>query len=271
MNLKPPCSRMGARGLRKVKSGCQTCKIRHKKCDESRPACFQCHSTGRQCDFVLLAQPSRNALGGEDDPQDGPSLARPMSRPLRHFANSSEVVSQLESVQFEFFRLVCAPEYAVLFEMGSWESLVLQYAITEPCVYHAALAISALTWNHYSPISHWYDPATGAKSVVEYATIQYNLAICRLNAQLDSFILDRDTTKLTVLSAILFMNIEFLRREQESCFSESPISTHLQGAIRLLRDFRFRFGLRPDSVSQCLEIGLSCIERQAKQLEGNNI
>ncbi|KGO52607.1 hypothetical protein PEX1_046290 [Penicillium expansum] len=34
----------------KSRLGCKTCKIRHKKCDETHPACFECTSTGRECD-----------------------------------------------------------------------------------------------------------------------------------------------------------------------------------------------------------------------------
>ncbi|KAF2267799.1 hypothetical protein CC78DRAFT_530575 [Lojkania enalia] len=39
----------GRRGP-KVKSGCRTCKIRKLKCDESRPACHRCISSGHTCD-----------------------------------------------------------------------------------------------------------------------------------------------------------------------------------------------------------------------------
>ncbi|KAI0422021.1 hypothetical protein F5X98DRAFT_370087 [Xylaria grammica] len=196
---------------------------------------------------MLPARPPRNSVCGDDNSGDGLSLVRQTPGSLRRIASSSKGTSRLESVQFEFFRLVCAPEYAVLFEMASWESLVLRYAIVEPCIYHSALAISALTWDHYSPIPHWYDPDTDAKSVAEYATIQYNLAICRLNARLDSSMLDRDMTNLTILSALLFINIEFLRRERASSFRESFILTHLHGATRLLRDLQFR--TRPETDS----------------------
>lgn len=34
----------------KVRSGCITCKIRRVKCDEAKPACLRCTSTGRKCD-----------------------------------------------------------------------------------------------------------------------------------------------------------------------------------------------------------------------------
>ncbi|RFU23729.1 hypothetical protein B7463_g12608, partial [Scytalidium lignicola] len=34
----------------KVRTGCTTCKIRHVKCDETKPACMRCVKFGRQCD-----------------------------------------------------------------------------------------------------------------------------------------------------------------------------------------------------------------------------
>ncbi|KAI0456793.1 hypothetical protein F5B21DRAFT_125258 [Xylaria acuta] len=274
MNPKPPRPRMGARGIQKVRTGCQTCKIRHKKCDESRPACFRCSSTGRQCDFIIPAQPHRNSAHEDDDLRDDLSLTRRMPVIFRRPAGASNSVSGLESIQFEFFRLVCAPEYGVLFETPSWESLVLQSAASEPCIYHAALSISALTWDHYFPISHWYDPATRARSVAEYSTIQYNLAIRCLNAKLGrGSAPDRDLAKLTILSAILFINIEFLCRDQASSSRGSFVATHLHGATSLLRDLKCRFGEQPDLDRECLEIGIIYIERQAEQLmirEDNN-
>ena len=43
-------SRRRAQGASKVKTGCTTCKIRRVKCDEARPNCVRCTSTGRRCD-----------------------------------------------------------------------------------------------------------------------------------------------------------------------------------------------------------------------------
>ncbi|KAL2807765.1 hypothetical protein BJX63DRAFT_60948 [Aspergillus granulosus] len=34
----------------KVRTGCITCKIRRVKCDEGKPSCSRCVSTGRKCD-----------------------------------------------------------------------------------------------------------------------------------------------------------------------------------------------------------------------------
>lgn len=234
-------------------------RIRHKKCDEIRPACSQCSSTGRRCDFLL---PEAQAPLTRPTPglffQPSPAGVRPLS-------------SQ-ESVQFEFFRLICAPEYAVLFEAESWEPFVLRSAIAEPCIYHAALAISALTWRDYAPTTHWYEPVTGARSATEYSTIQYNRAIRLLNARLDSGSgMDRNVTKLTILSALLFINIEFLRWEKTSAFREEFIVTHVNGATRLLRDLTSRFGRQPDPERDCLETAVLYMQYQAEQFKGNTL
>ncbi|KAI6355253.1 hypothetical protein MCOR25_008267 [Pyricularia grisea] len=54
---KPPKKRRpGAWGTSKVRTGCQTCKTRHKKCDEGRPACEQCLTAGWDCDFLQQPQ-----------------------------------------------------------------------------------------------------------------------------------------------------------------------------------------------------------------------
>ncbi|CAG7930855.1 unnamed protein product [Penicillium olsonii] len=44
---------MGTRVSRgRSRKGCLTCKIRRVKCDEGKPTCQRCLSTGRQCDYV---------------------------------------------------------------------------------------------------------------------------------------------------------------------------------------------------------------------------
>ncbi|KAH9437171.1 hypothetical protein MCOR02_000826 [Pyricularia oryzae] len=69
---KPPKKRRpGAWGTSKVRTGCQTCKTRHKKCDEGRPACEQCLTAGWDCDF--LQQPQQQQQQYYTYPQQDPS------------------------------------------------------------------------------------------------------------------------------------------------------------------------------------------------------
>ncbi|KAJ5811340.1 hypothetical protein N7474_007641 [Penicillium riverlandense] len=37
----------------KNRTGCGTCKIRHKRCDEAKPTCNTCRKTGRICDGYI--------------------------------------------------------------------------------------------------------------------------------------------------------------------------------------------------------------------------
>jgi len=46
----------------KVRTGCETCKIRRKKCDETKPACLRCTTTGRKCDGYTPSPPTQPAL-----------------------------------------------------------------------------------------------------------------------------------------------------------------------------------------------------------------
>ncbi|KXL49376.1 MAG: hypothetical protein FE78DRAFT_67750 [Acidomyces sp. 'richmondensis'] len=51
-----------ATGVKRVKTGCITCRIRRVKCDEKKPACFRCVATGRHCDGYSSLPFSRRDL-----------------------------------------------------------------------------------------------------------------------------------------------------------------------------------------------------------------
>lgn len=50
----------------KVRTGCITCKIRRKKCDETKPECHRCTSTGRRCDGYNSNEMDRVSVAGSD-------------------------------------------------------------------------------------------------------------------------------------------------------------------------------------------------------------
>ena len=59
----------GSHKHRKTLTGCWTCRSRKVKCDESKPACFQCCSKNIHCEgyFVRLQwmPPNQNSSGPE--------------------------------------------------------------------------------------------------------------------------------------------------------------------------------------------------------------
>lgn len=48
---------------KKSRLGCLVCKRRHTKCDETRPACTNCTSTGRECRYAPERTPPRDGTG----------------------------------------------------------------------------------------------------------------------------------------------------------------------------------------------------------------
>ncbi|KAH4069175.1 hypothetical protein HBH98_012240 [Parastagonospora nodorum] len=56
----------------KNRSGCKTCKIRKVKCDEEKPFCKRCTSTGRTCDGydVTFRPPSNSPKNSPPSNQD---------------------------------------------------------------------------------------------------------------------------------------------------------------------------------------------------------
>ncbi|KAM0281457.1 hypothetical protein ACHAQH_003487 [Verticillium albo-atrum] len=112
----------------KVRTGCLTCKKRKIKCDEAKPACSRCTSTGRTC------------AGYEMEHQRSPqerSLA--WYRPHQLIAHD-----QTEGRAFQYFSRVVGPVLAGPQDAYFWTHLVMQFGHFAPAVRHAVLAISSL-------------------------------------------------------------------------------------------------------------------------------
>ena len=171
-------------------------RIRHKKCDETKPACTPCLKTGRICEFSsALPQTDRINENGQYLPLK-----------IHQQPGNGSVTRQCDTVHFEYFRLVCAKEFALYFELPPWETTLLRVVHTEPCLHHAALALGALSRSRYQPGS--LRSLHQSTSPIEYATTQYSLAIERLNNRLDA---SSYSYELAVLASIIFIALEVLQ------------------------------------------------------------
>lgn len=155
--------------------------------------------TGRKCDFT--SDIVRRGLNLGQDP-----------------------LSDFEVLLFEYFRDVCAIEFSLYFELPSWEGIILQVACTEPCIWHAALAISALSRSHY----HRIESDSANVFTNEYAIKQYNLAIQKLNHCLDT---SARSWELAVLASIIFVNIEVLQGH------DNRVQVLLRSAFAILKTY----------------------------------
>ncbi|KAI0477101.1 hypothetical protein GGR56DRAFT_691288 [Xylariaceae sp. FL0804] len=142
---------MARKGSAKVRTGCLTCKTRKVKCDEGKPACLRCTSTGRRCDGYLAAQ-SRIAPGSGTGTGAGAGagLALAWHRPRQLFPHATGsgpgAGARDERRALQFFSEAAAPFLAGP-QAGDpyfWTHLVLQFSSFEPAVRHAVVALSAL-------------------------------------------------------------------------------------------------------------------------------
>ncbi|RFU25203.1 hypothetical protein B7463_g11139, partial [Scytalidium lignicola] len=116
----------------KTRTGCLTCKKRRIKCDEVRPACLRCTSSGRVCDNSYYVQPPCSMRSDMVSVVAGPSFDLHVH------------VSPESRRSFVFFMQRTCPQQAGFFGSDFWERLVLQTAYHEPAIHYAIVAIGSL-------------------------------------------------------------------------------------------------------------------------------
>ena len=149
----------------KVRTGCQTCKIRKKKCDESKPACDRCTSTGRKCDgygdpptkSVTIKPTSQPDLVSEvssrssvttssSSPFSSPSASKARDQPLKLWRppQSAWLPNEQDYHCFDFFRRRTGPDFAAYFDSSIWRDFVVRACFLHPTVLQAAAAVGAV-------------------------------------------------------------------------------------------------------------------------------
>ncbi|CAI6314269.1 unnamed protein product [Periconia digitata] len=238
--------RPGARHIKRVKSGCLTCKIRHKKCDEKRPSCTQCLTLSHNCEFST----STATTPPTTPPSFTTTATTLVQSPLTTLPYHQHQNNQTTLTHFSFFREVCAPEYSLFYTSPIWEPLILRVILHEEFAWHAALAISALTRSHYdssfssssssSPAatsSTQGDRLDDATSPHAFANSHYTLALRLLNARLERE--GWDAAEMAVLGSVMFVNIEFLRAGAGGGAGgrkgRSLVGVHVEGGLGVLR------------------------------------
>ncbi|KAI0509417.1 hypothetical protein F5B22DRAFT_328602 [Xylaria bambusicola] len=219
---------MPRKGFERVRTGCITCKARKVKCDEGRPQCLRCKTSGRICEGFRA--PPLGSLSWSSLLQ-----VRPSTIPVSE-SSSTELRS------LDFFRCIIAPALTSPLGNSFWTNPVCQLAIQEPAARFAVLAVSLL-YERFDPSAD--DSSTLVENVL--ALRYYNKAIREVAT---SKRLDADTT---LLISILFICIEFLRGNTslaiEHCRhgllilrSMDHPSPDISGIMNHLRIFPFFFG-----------------------------
>ncbi|KAI6362201.1 hypothetical protein MCOR25_006273 [Pyricularia grisea] len=203
--------RPGARGVNKTRSGCRTCKKRHRKCDEQKPSCQNCIRAGWPCDF----------LSGPKDPEPKPAKARGKSKKKQQQQQTqdqtntsssalilpsrapSSFIANLnadELVKLDLFANVAVKAMGISLNTPLLERIMLRAVQTEPCMLHAALSWSGLTRHVY-----WVGDRESRALSERQGFEHYNKSIQILR----SMPRNRRTTELAMLASHIYASIDF--------------------------------------------------------------
>ncbi len=191
--------------------GCNTCKyvvscpgkakltrnrIRHVKCDEEKPSCLRCTSTGRKCDGY-----------------DHSEFAR-----LDQFCSLHLPGSRKERRAFDYFRSCTVPALCGYFAEEFWEYNVLQASFSQPALRHAAIALGS------------YHEALSVNPTAQgniFALRQYAKAISQLRS---SIARDREQSLMALMSCVVFVCFDSLTGQFDSAI------THLHSGLAILQN-----------------------------------
>ncbi|OKL62842.1 hypothetical protein UA08_01818 [Talaromyces atroroseus] len=173
----------------KSRRGCKTCKIRRVKCGEEKPHCVRCSSTGRKCEYDVSILNLHNPL----------SLSpNTVWRERRSFAS--------------YFQHT-APYIGGGLDVAFWSTVVPQVCRSEPAIWDAIIAVSALFETpeppapEFGPLSSWKKGQNHRDALAWYARSVSAVRQRIERGRLDIFV--------GLISCILFICIEGLQEGVE--------------------------------------------------------
>ncbi|RYP57815.1 hypothetical protein DL770_010579 [Monosporascus sp. CRB-9-2] len=189
----------------KVRTGCITW-IRRIKCDEKKPACVRCTSTGRRCDgyggHVVHVNPAPRAKAVD---ASGPTV-----RILRS-ATSDIVGTHAERWYFHRFCSTATRGFALhTTNLGSfWRGLVPQVAHHDEAVKHAVVALGSAFHMHDRRLEEG-----DAQRLEMFIVTQYNKAIRLLQRHVASA--SPEGTEITLVCCLMFTFLETIRSRSDA-------------------------------------------------------
>ena len=195
-------------------------RIRKVKCDEGRPACHRCKSTGRACDGYGIWG------GGENFYRHRQSITglKDVPRPplsVSVFASGTE-----EKEYFEWFKCRTAIKLPGSFVSRFWDTLLFQASSDEPAVLHAVLALSSV---HKRGVfnANGQTESDNVSNEQEQITLKhYVKAIGHLQPHF--LTKNRASFRVALITCATFVCLEFLRGHFTTA------QNHLQNGLKIL-------------------------------------
>ncbi|PYH88966.1 hypothetical protein BO71DRAFT_403440 [Aspergillus ellipticus CBS 707.79] len=223
------------RWSKRVQTGCVTCRIRHVKCDETKPSCRRCTSTGRKCDGY--ADPSTSA-DKRKKKQGSVQIVGYVHVAQMPSAWDSLGGEPVENESFHFFRLVTTSNLSGFFDFGFWSYRLLQVSHQYPALWHAMTALARLHRDFATDDTPMTVSRTRDSQKIVFALRQYNKSIRALRELLLRPYLTH-VDKLAILSTcILYVGLAILQNFHWQAFQQ------IGNALKLFH--LWNFGLQTD-------------------------
>lgn len=209
----------------KVKTGCITCKIRRVKCDEKKPRCEKCTSTGRTCDGYIRFYEDPNSTYGKC------AVAEPRSSAMVVIPNP--VFDTRGSVEerrcFDFFLNRTASQLSGFWDSDFWDCSILRATHHQPAIRHAVLALGSLHERFEAGDRSVMNPIWN-KGEGGFALKQYNQAIQQLIKPASE---GQQAVDVCLIACMLFVCFETLRGHHGSALS------HVNSGVKILSEVEF--------------------------------
>ncbi|CZT48667.1 uncharacterized protein RSE6_09399 [Rhynchosporium secalis] len=212
-------SELGKKRARKPKT---KTGIRRVKCDEDKPSCLRCTSTGRKCDGY---KSTSSLIESQDHSQQYELSLASMGIGIRNI--SSVLLKDGEEIRaFDFFRHRTAADLSGFFPSQFWDGLLLKASYSEPAILHAVIALGTLHemfQDGKSGVS--LDVLTSEKR--KFALQQSNMAIGYLTRPSSNF--TPRSSEAVLMACLLFICLEVFQGNHNSAIA------HLDSGLKIMR------------------------------------
>ncbi|KAF1978557.1 hypothetical protein BU23DRAFT_227505 [Bimuria novae-zelandiae CBS 107.79] len=224
----------------RVKTGCETCRARRVKCDETKPECLRCTKTGRKCEGYKHVNTARHVSPSTAAsyrnsaflvvPQKptSPSIPKPPTRSLSPDA--------MENRSFYFFQTHTLPKWTEFFDSDLWSQKIMQLSHTEPAIKHGILALSTMheRFENTSPVF--------TSTSNDFAFVQYSRAVKHSNDLLRAHSQGRVDVEKVLIACIIFTCYENLAGNYRAA------NMHLRNGLRILN--QHKRGVAPEAPTE---------------------
>jgi hypothetical protein len=187
------------------------------KCDEEKPFCLQCSTTGRKCD------------GYTHDS----SRACQIPLPIPESIGSHTIIFDIqgdgqERRSFSFPRFKTALEIAGYFPSYFWETLILQASHADPVILHVVIALGSLH-EVYQATNPGLPESTELTKKCEFAIEQSNKAMSLLRSHFSTGA--PRSREIVLIACLLFICLETFQGNHKSAL------THLDSGLKVLQSW----------------------------------